>query len=412
MSTVVIVGASVGGIKSAQALRLEGYTGRIVLIDSEPGAAYDKPPLSKSYLQPDAPVEEIALLSSEETIGLDAEFLMGSAATSLDTRARTVTLESGQVVEYDTLIIATGSRARRSPWGEGPGMHVLRTSADAERRRDELKPGRSLLIVGAGFIGAEVAATAVKHGVTVTMIDPLPAPMSRVLNEVVGTIFATKHRDEGVTAIFGQTVSSVVREDDGFHVELSDGSSIRADGVLVGIGAIVNTEWLDGSGLVLDNGVVCGPGLHALGADDIFAVGDVARWNSTARNEALRLEHWTNAVDQAKAVAHNIMHPDDVVDYETVEYVWSDQYDWKIQVVGRTGSTDFHLLGDPADDKFAALYAADDGALVGAVVVNWPRALVASRRAVAVGRPASELAHELEGSPGRPAVATTNAASG
>jgi len=395
MSTVVIVGASVGGIKTAQALRLEGFSGEIVLIDSESVAAYDKPPLSKAYLKHGAVSDEIALMTQDEIDGLDARFERGSAAQSLDVTSRTVTLESGKVVPYDTLVIATGSRARRSPWGEGPGMHVLRTSADAERLRSELAPGRRLLIVGAGFIGAEVAATALAHGVHVTMVDPLPAPMSRVLNEDVGNIFAAKHRREGIETVFGHTVATVERDSEGFVVELSNGDTLRADGVLVGIGAIVNTEWLEDSGLVLENGVMCGPGLHALGADDIFAVGDVARWKSNARDEVLRLEHWTNAVDQAKTVAHNIVHPDDLVDYETVEYVWSDQYDWKIQVVGRTGSSDFQLLGDPAADRFAVLYSAEDGSLMGAVVVNWPRALVSSRRAVASRRSASELGVEL-----------------
>lgn len=395
MPTVVIVGASVGGVKTAQALRLEGFTGRIVLIDAENVPAYDKPPLSKAYLQPDAPSTTIELLTAEELASLDAEFTLGSPARHLDTVERTVTLESGDVVPFDVLVIATGSRARRSPWGEGPGIHVLRTSADAERLRDELRPGRNLLIVGAGFIGAEVASTALKHGVAVTMVDPLPAPMSRVLNQAVGDIFAAKHQKEGASTVFGHTVSSVTRSAGVFDVELSNGRLLHADSVLVGIGAVVNTEWLEDSGLVLDNGIICGPGLHAVGAEGVFAVGDVARWRSAARNESLRLEHWTNAVDQAKTVAHNIVHPDDPVDYETVEYVWSDQYDWKIQVIGRTGSEDFAVLGDPSDDKFAVLYEGDDGKLLGAIVVNWPRALVACRKAVAGCRLAAGLSAEL-----------------
>ncbi|MGK0742815.1 NAD(P)/FAD-dependent oxidoreductase [Leucobacter sp. Z1108] len=395
MPTVVIVGASVGGIKTAQSLRLEGYSGEIILIDSESVPAYDKPPLSKAYLQSGAAPHEIALLRPDEIAGLSAEFKLGSPAVGMDTEARTVTLESGEAVRYDALVIATGARARRSPWGDGPGIHVLRTMADADRLRNELRPGRRLLIIGAGFIGAEVASTALNHGVVVTMVDPHPAPMSRVLNEAVGNIFATKHRKEGVSTVFGHTVSSVTRAGDTFEVELSNGELLWADSVLVGIGAVVNTEWLASSHLVLENGVLCGPTLNAIGADRVFAVGDIARWTSATNNEVLRLEHWTNAVDQAKTVAHNIVHPDDLVEYETVEYVWSDQFDWKIQVVGRTGASDFDILGDPADGKFAVLYTAADSTLMGAVVVNWPRALIACRRAVANRRVTDDVSTEL-----------------
>lgn len=392
---MVIVGASVGGMKTAQALRLEGHSGEIILIDSEHTPGYDRPPLSKTYLRPDAAADEIALLSPEEIVRLSAEFKLGSAATRLDTAARTVTLESGEIVKYDALVIATGARARPSPWGEGPGIHVLRSRADAERLRTEFVFGRSLLIVGAGFIGAEVASTALKYGVTVTMVDPLPAPMSRVLNTTVGNLFASKHQREGVSTIFGHTVSSVTRGKYQFEVELSNGAQLLTDAVLVGIGAVVNTEWLEGSGVVFDNGVACGPDLRAIGVDDVFAVGDVARWASSSRNQRLRLEHWTNAVDQAKAVAHNIMNPHSLVDYETVEYVWSDQYDWKIQVVGQTGATNFDILGDPVNGKFVVLYAAEDSTLMGAVVVNWPRALIVCRRAVADQRFADHVSTEL-----------------
>lgn len=399
MTRVVIVGASVGGVKTAQALRAAGHTGQIVIVEAEAVAhPYDKPPLSKGYLAPDATLAQIALTTADELAAIDVQVRYGAPATALDPTAKLLTLADGEQLEYDSLVIATGARARRSPWGEGPGMHVLRTSADAEALRAELLPARRLLIVGAGFIGAEIAATATKAGVTVTMVDPLPAPMSRVLNDDIGQIFGDKHQAEGVDLILGHSVSSVERIDDGgFHVALTDGTVVDVDAILVGIGAVVNTEWLEGSGLVLDNGVLCTPELAAVGVDDIYAVGDVCRWTDVVRGETVRLEHWTNATDQAPIVAHNIVNPTAQRAYEAIEYVWSDQYDWKIQVVGRTGATDHELIGAPEDGRFAVTYTADGRKLTGAVIVNWPRALVACRRAIANGADIAAVRESLAG---------------
>ena len=306
-----------------------------------------------------------------------------------------MTLEDGTAVSYDTLVIATGSRARRSPWGEGEHIHLLRTSGDAERLRDELATARHLVVIGAGFIGGEAAATAITAGVRVSMVDPFPAPMSRVLNAEVGQIFSRKYAQEGVEEYFGRTVEGVEQTADGVRVVLDGGEIIEADAALVGIGAVVNTEWLEGSGIELDNGVTCDSGLRAIGHPEIFAVGDIARWASASRNVSLRLEHWTNAVDQARVVAHNIVHPDDCEDYDTTEYVWSDQYDWKIQIVGHTGSDHWTMVGDPAQDRFAVVYGESQGQAEGAVIVNWPRALVDARRSVASRAKADELIHRL-----------------
>ncbi|NWL10412.1 FAD-dependent oxidoreductase [Paenarthrobacter nitroguajacolicus] len=396
MSTVLIVGASVGGVKTAQALRAAGHEGRIILVEAEAVPhPYDRPPLSKSYLSPDAGLSQIALVPNGDLDAIDVELITGVAATSLDPANKKLRLSDGTEQPYDTLVIATGARARPSPWGEGPGLHVLRTSSDAEKLRAELVPGRRILIVGAGFIGAEVAGTAVKAGLQVTMVDPLPAPMSRVLNEEVGHIFGQKHREEGVNTVLGHTVTSVVKAEDLFHVELSNAEWHVADAVLVGIGAIVNTEWLEGSGVALENGVLCGPDLAALGVDDIYAVGDVCRWTSNQSTHTMRLEHWTNAVDQALIAAHNIVSSEEPRHYDPVEYVWSDQYDWKIQVVGRTGSEDFKVVGSPGESRFAVTYS-DGTSLVGAVIVNWPRALVACRRAVGQRTRAETVRADLE----------------
>lgn len=383
MTRIVIVGASVGGVKTAQGLRSGGFDGEIVVVEKEDVAhPYDKPPLSKAYLTSPDDLGAIRLIDQEDLAAIDASWRFGVAARGLDPAAKELLLEDGERLAYDALVIATGSRARTSPWGEGPGIHVLRTTADAHALRSALQPGRRLVIVGGGFIGAEVAATARKAGVDVTIVDPLPAPMSRVLNEDVGRIFLDKHAAEGVRTRFGTGVDGVERVGRELEVRLSDGERITADALLVGIGAVVNTEWLEGSGLVVDNGIVTDGRLRAIGAADVFVVGDVCRWQHEDGSGSTRLEHWTSAADQARLVAHNLLSPAEARAYVPVEYVWSDQYDWKIQVVGRTGSAESQLIGDPAHDRFAVVYS--DGARVtGAVIVNWPRALIAARRAVA-----------------------------
>jgi NADPH-dependent 2,4-dienoyl-CoA reductase/sulfur reductase-like enzyme len=396
--SVVIVGASVAGVKTAQALRSEGYAGEITLVDAENVAhAYDKPPLSKGFLTGENKPENIRLLGIDELERLDAEFRWGSAAVSLDITDRRVRLASGEELTYDVLVIATGARARPSPWTPHPKVVVLRTAEDADRLRRLMKPGGALSIIGSGFVGAEVAATAIKLGLAVTLIDPFPAPMSRVLNAEVGSLFKDKHELEGVRTVFGVGVSDLKGSGESVIVELTNGAAISADVVLVGIGAVVNTEWLTESGLLLEDGVVCDPTLKAIGAPSIYAVGDVARWRSDpAAVEDTRLEHWTNAVDQARVVAHNIVHQDDARAYSPLEYVWSDQFDWKIQVVGRTGATDHQIAGSAESGRIAVTYSDDGVRFTGAVLVNWPRALVLCRRSLADGRPVGDVRAELD----------------
>jgi NADPH-dependent 2,4-dienoyl-CoA reductase/sulfur reductase-like enzyme len=229
----------------------------------------------------------------------------------------------------------------------------------------------------------------------VTLIDPLSIPMSRALNLDAGAYFTAKYEAEGVETRFGVSVEALAREGDELVLSLTDQSVLRADCLLLGIGAQVNTEWLEGSGITTENGVVCDGTLAAVGVADVYAVGDVARWTNRTLQRSHRLEHWTNAADQARLVAHNILHPDDARDYHPVEYVWSDQYDWKIQIVGKTGSEDAHLIGDPNQNRFALLYGRHDLPLEGAVVVNWPRALIDARRSVAAGAPLADIRARL-----------------
>ncbi|CAJ1511201.1 NAD(P)/FAD-dependent oxidoreductase [[Mycobacterium] burgundiense] len=387
-STVVIVGASVAGVRVAEELRRNAFDGTIVILDEEAELPYDKPPLSKALLAGTTGVEDVTLLSRAAANELGLDLRLSSRASTLNLSRNEVEVDGGDRVGFDQLVIATGARARPSPWGQPEGLHLLRTLGDSQRLRADLERGGRLAVIGGGFIGAEAAATARSMGLAVTMIDILPAPMERVLGPEVGQRFAALHQRHGVQTIFGAGVAEVTGHRGEFRIGLTDGRTVDADYVLVGIGAIPNDDWLASSGLLIDNGVVCDERCQAVDAPGVFAVGDVARWRNPETGRLTRIEHWTSAIEQAALVAHNITHPDDQLDYSPVEYVWSDQYDWKIRVAGNPGHTEgrhVEILGEETDsNRFAALYH-DGDTLTGLVVVNWPRALIAGRKALSAG---------------------------
>ncbi|MGY0063489.1 NAD(P)/FAD-dependent oxidoreductase [Streptomyces sp. LZ34] len=397
--TTVVVGSSVGGVRTAQALRGAGYDGEVVLVGEEDTLPYDKPPLSKALLSGDATAGSISLLTEQAASDAGIRLLLGRAATRLDTRERCVELADGERLAYDSLVIATGARARPSPWGRPPGVHVLRTLSDATALGRDLRRGGPLVVIGAGFVGAEVAATARTMGVAdVSVVDPVPIPLSRVLNPAIAEVFTRLHTDRGVMTRFGLGVTGIEATADGLTVNLSDGSALPAATVVVGIGALPNDEWLRSSPLRIDDGVVCDQYCRAVGGPGVYAVGDVARWFHPRRGRLTRVEHWTNAVEQAACVAHNIAHPERPRAHEPVEYVWSDQYDWKIQLTGRTGADLDHLTvhGPHPDHSFAVLYGDPDGRFAGAMTVNWPRALIQCRRALGAAPPLDEVRHTVE----------------
>ncbi|WP_255951189.1 NAD(P)/FAD-dependent oxidoreductase [Streptomyces odontomachi] len=395
--TVVIVGSSIAGVRAAQALRTEGHQGRIVLVGAESELPYDKPPLSKQFLSGTRDQAGIGLLTSAEAATAGIALRLGAAATHLDPAAHRVRLADGTELGYDTCVLATGAAARPAPWLTAGGVHVLRTLGDGHALRRDLAQGGTghVVVVGGGFIGAEVAATARRLGHDVTVVDPLPLPMARVLGPEVGAHLAALHRRHGVATRFGTGVRSVTGGTGDLRVELADGTVLAARTVVVGIGAVPNDTWLASSGLRLDDGVLCDAYCRARGVPDVFAAGDVARWYHPGHGAHVRVEHWTNAVEQAAQVAHNITHPEAMRPYAPVEYVWSDQYDFKIQIVGRPAgpAPDAPVPGDPVligrwegeDARAAALYGDADGRLRAAATVNWPRALLDCRRLVAQG---------------------------
>jgi phthalate 3,4-dioxygenase ferredoxin reductase subunit len=386
--TVVVVGSSIGGVRTAQALRSEGFHGRVVLVGEESQLPYDKPPLSKQFLTGQWDADRVLLLTPEKAAKDEIELRLGSPATRLDVASRTILLADGTSLEYDSAVIATGASARPSPWRPESGVHVVRTLEDSRRLHAQLMDGGPVVVVGGGFIGAEVAGSARGLGHEVTVIDPLPTPIGRVVGPEIGRLFTELHHRHGVATRFGVGVEAIEGTAGDLRVRLTDGSLLQAATVVVGIGAVPNDGWLADSGLPLDNGVLCDQYSRALDAPDIFAVGDVARWFHPGHREYVRVEHWTNAVEQGVCAAHNIAHPDDLRAYHPVEYVWSDQYDWKAQIVGRPNhGTRHEIVGTLSGEnpRAAVLYTDETGRLWGAVTVNWPKALVQCRRLVTDG---------------------------
>jgi NADPH-dependent 2,4-dienoyl-CoA reductase/sulfur reductase-like enzyme len=389
----VVVGSSVAGVHTALALRAAGYAGQVTLVGAEATWPYDRPPLSKSFLAAEGPLPE--LLTAEQARSKDLQIVLGHGAVQLDLAGRRVELEGHPALSFDHLVIATGARARWPAWQLPPGAHVLRTATDAGDLRADLAKGSRLVVIGAGFIGAEVAATARGRGMDVTMVDPQPGPLYGALGRDVSARLAHLHEANGVRTVFGTGVEQVEGVRGDLRVRLTDGRILACDTVVVGIGAEPDVDWLRGSGLVLDDGVVCDEYCRAQGAQDVYAVGDVARWFHRGLGRHVRVEHWTNAVTQATAVAASITDPAAAVPYVPSQYIWSDQYDWRIGVVGATTAAPTLVTGD--DRQLAYLYGPADRPLAGAVVINWPRALIRCRRAMDDGTAFAEVVNQLAG---------------
>ncbi|MER5538887.1 NAD(P)/FAD-dependent oxidoreductase [Streptomyces mirabilis] len=382
---LVVVGASLAGLRAVEAARKDGFDGRITLVGAEPHLPYDRPPLSKQFLEESGAGGASPTFRTEEVLRteLGVELLLGTPATSLDTAARTVVVGE-QALGYDALVIATGATARRLPGTDGlAGVHTLRTLDDATAVRKALDAGARTVVIGAGFIGAETAAAARKRGLDVVVVEALPTPLVRAVGESMGGALASLHRRHGTDLRCGLSVTALEGEGRVERVRLSDGSVLDADLVVVGTGAVPATDWLEGSGLTLDNGVVCDEMLHA-GAEGVYAAGDVARWHNPVFDRSMRLEHWTSAAEQGALAARNALNPQAARGYATVPYFWSDQYDTRIQFVGVPDADEITVVeGDIERDRlWVALYRAGDR-LVGALAVNRPTEIMKYRGLVA-----------------------------
>src|SRR5678815_3383659 len=383
---IAIVGASLAGLRAADRLRDRGFDGELTLIGDEPHRPYDRPPLSKQVLQGAWEPEQTFFRKKDGYDALALDMRLGVRAVSVDLRARRVALADGTNVDYDRLIIATGARPRTIPdMAPRTGLLVLRGLDDAIALRRAMMEAPRVAIIGGGFIGLEVAASCRARGLPVTVIEALPVPLSPILGSTFGDMVAAMHRDHGVDLRTGVVVTDVLGESRVAGVALSDGSRIDADVVVVGIGVTPNTEWLQGSGLTLDNGIVCnGCGEAAPG---VYAAGDVARVANRWHGDSPRIEHWTNAVEQGVHAAENALAgPASSTSFSSVPYFWSDQYDRKIQFVGRARPHDEMVIvdGSLAERRLTALYRRGDR-VVACITVNQPRALIKYRKLIAGG---------------------------
>ncbi|MFF4258824.1 NAD(P)/FAD-dependent oxidoreductase [Streptomyces sp. NPDC001663] len=385
---IVVAGASMAGLRAAEQLRAAGWTGAITLVGDEPHMPYNRPPLSKEVLAGKAPFESLAFRPRASVA--DVEWRLGTKVVASRLAERVVELDDGESLSYDGLVVATGMRPRRlSCPGPLTGRHTVRTLADAQGLRDELtRPGARVVVVGAGFIGCEVAATAVGLGVAeVTVVDPLPLPMVGPLGELLGRTLLERHEQRGVRFALGTGVAGFEGEDRVTGVVLDDGTVLPADVVVESVGSLANTEWLDGNGLDLSDGVLTDEQLRVGGRPEVVAVGDVARFpNARYDGVPRRVEHWCIPTDTAKhaakvLVAHLTGAGAELVPFSPLPTFWSDQHDFRLQSFGAPvlGKDDVRILhGDPSTDVLVGYH--HGGRLVGVVALGGPAAVSAAAR--------------------------------
>jgi NADPH-dependent 2,4-dienoyl-CoA reductase/sulfur reductase-like enzyme len=386
---IVIVGGGLAAARTAEQLRRAEYTGPLTIVSDEVHLPYDRPPLSKEVLRSE--VDDTVLKPREWYDENDITLRLGSAATGIDTAAQTVTLADGSVLGYDELVIATGLVPRRIPsFPDLEGIRVLRSFDESMALRTHASAAKHAVVVGAGFIGCEVAASMRGLGVDVVLVEPQPQPLASVLGEQIGELVARLHRNEGVDVRLGVGVTEVRGEGHVDTVVLTDGTELTADLVVVGIGSHPATEWLDGSGIEVDNGVICDDAGRT-SAPNVWALGDVASWRDPMGHQA-RVEHWSNVTDQARVVVPAMLG-NDVPTNVVVPYFWSDQYDVKIQCLGEPHATDVVHLVEDDGRKFLAYYERD-GVLVGVVGGGLPGKVMKVRGKIAAGTPISEMLGE------------------
>ncbi|RZT07709.1 NAD/ferredoxin-dependent reductase-like protein [Mycobacterium sp. BK558] len=383
---IVIVGGGLAAARTAEELRRAEFSGAITIVSDEEHLPYDRPPLSKDVLRGE--VDDVLLKPAEFYADNDITLRLGAAATALDTDARAVTLANGDVVGYDELVIATGLQPRRIPsLPDLDGVRVLRTLDESLALRKHAGSVRRAVVIGAGFIGCEVAASLRTLGAEVTIVEPQPAPLASVLGRQIGDLVARLHRDEGVDVRCGVGVSGVSGEGHVEKVQLSDGTELDADVVVVGIGSRPSTDWLDGSGVEVDNGVICD--VHGrTSVPNVWAIGDVASWQDSSGHQ-VRVEHWSNVAEQARVIVPAMLGGD-APNVVVVPYFWSDQYDVKIQCLGEPEADDVVHLVEDDGRRFLAYYERN-GVVVGVVGGGMPGKVMKARAKIAQGAPIGDV---------------------
>lgn len=372
-----------------------GFQERITLVGEERHQPYDKPALSKEVLAPDRAGEPPVLLTKQEADERGIELMLGVKAVGLDLTERRVATDEGERLPFDRLVLATGVTPRTLPGtGDLSGVHTLRTADDAWALRAELDRSPRVVVIGAGFIGAEFVAAARARGLDVCVVEAQPIPMAHLFGERVGRMLAGIHAMNGVAVEAGVGFSSFTDDGRGrvTGVVLADGRTLPADLVVVGIGARPATDWLESSGLDLANGVACDSRLRVtgVGVAAVYAAGDIAHRYHPMCGKSLRIEHWTNAGEHGEIVAADILGQQ--APRAQVPYVWSDQYGRRIQIVGRPAEGRLSALrGGIEVSGMTAVYADEAGRAVGALVVDDPRTFMSCRKAVASGAQVSDL---------------------
>ncbi|MEH0626688.1 NAD(P)/FAD-dependent oxidoreductase [Streptomyces stelliscabiei] len=379
---VVVAGASMAGLRAAEQLRAAGWTGPVTVVGDEPHMPYNRPPLSKEVLAGKAPFESLAFRPRASVA--DVEWRLGTKVVAARLDERSVELDDGSSLSYDALVVATGMRPRRLTCpGPLAGRHTVRTLADAQGLREELtRPGARVVVIGAGFIGCEVAATAVGLGVAeVTVVDPLPLPMVAPLGDLLGRALLRRHEERGVRFALGTGVAGFEGEDRVTGVVLGDGTVLPADVVVESVGSLANVEWLEGNGLDLSDGVLTCEQLRVGGRPEVVAVGDVARFpNARYDGVPRRVEHWSIPTDTAKHAAQ-VLTGAEPPPFAPLPTFWSDQHDFRLQSFGAPvlGRDDVRVLeGDPAGDVLAGYH--HGGRLVGVVALGGPGIVSAAAR--------------------------------
>ena len=392
--TFVILGASLAGAKAAEALRTEGFDGRLVLVGQEAEYPYERPPLSKEYLQGKAERDTIFVYPAAWYAEHEVELLLGNRAVTLDRATRAVTLADGTQLGYDTLLFTTGSSPRRLdvPGADDPRVRYLRTVDDCESVKQTLQAAPRIAVIGAGWIGLEVTAAARLAGVEVTVVETLELPLLRVLGREVAQTFADLHREHGVDLRFGAQLSEIVaREAAPLVVRLADGAQVEADAVIVGVGITPNTQLAEAAGITVDNGIVVDEHLRSSDGD-VYAAGDVANAFHPVLGKRIRVEHWANALNQPAVAARSMLGREAV--YDRVPYFYTDQYDLGMEYAGYAGPGDYDQVvfrGDRDGLEFIAFWLADRRVVAGMNVNVWDvtdqiQDLVRAGRQVDVGR--------------------------
>lgn len=393
MRHIVVVGASLAGLSAVNGLREHGFDGEITLLDAEEVQPYDKPPLSKQALVGTMPYEDLGLRRETWYAEQRVSLRLGTRAQSLDTAARTVQLESGSTLGYDGLVVATGSMARDIPvpCAAPERIHRLRTLADSRRLRADLRPGRHLVVVGAGFVGLEVASAARQLGLDVTVVETGATPLGQVFGPRVGGWFRELHERHGVTLRCAEHLQEITAGPDGFMLHFTGDRTLAADVVVASVGASPQVGWLSGSGLDVSDGVRCGSDLTT-GVAGVVAAGDIAFWRNPLFDEDMRVEHWTNAVEQGRHAAASLLGQR--AEYAPVPYFWTDQHDAKIRFVGRADAADDIAMAEPKPGSLVAVFGRN-GTVRGAVCVNAAKQLAMLRQAIGTRSRWEDVAEHL-----------------